>query len=948
MIKTLNLAVSIIPKIQDMKKIFILLLFIGFIFGSYGQISHGGEPYSFKNTELKSNVDYRILPEVDVEQLLMEDAIDENDPDIPWRFGKDMPVNYNLENAGTWEVLPNGDRLWRLEIISYGAFSINLIYSKYHMPIGGKLFLYNKQKTHIAGSFTHENHKPNGGFATIPVEGESCFLEYYEPAEYAGEGELEVSYVIHAYKDFYHNPEKGFGSSGSCNVNVNCPEGDDWQDQKRGVAMILTSNNARKCTGSMINNTAEDGTPYFLTANHCKGGENNWIIMFNYESPGCENIDGPTNQSIQYTTLRASNFISDFCLVELSEVPPIDFNVYYNGWNRLDQSSDHSVCIHHPRGDIKKISFDDDSYTSDKYLGTQSIEGSHWKITQWDLGTTEGGSSGSPLFNPQKHIVGQLHGGWASCTALEPDWYGKFSMSWDYGSQESDRLMDWLDPLNLGLDSINGFDPIVNEFAYNAALVAVIQPENHNNGPVTVQPDILVRNMGSEALESLNISYQLDDGELINKAWTGNLDLYDTAHILFPAIDLSYGVFEILAYVDSPSGQIDEYPINDTVRKTISVDLDYDIAIDEFISPIDVNCSSDTLKTRFIIKNVGYETVNGITAYLQLDNEIPVIHELDAVMPSGASQYFVLDAVGQDGEWHTLGLEIEIDAHEDQNPANNIYAGSFNSFGNDIGLTINTDDKGDETHWVVKDELDEIIASGDNYGNNESIKESFCLPSGCYLFTIYDRGGDGIDQIIGFSLTNQNTSLELGNGSNFGDSLNVFFCISNTLSSNFTIINDSACTDTDVSYINQSSGADYYSWYFEGGMPIASNEANPIVQYRNPGVFDVALRAWQGDESIETIKEDFIIVITCAGIGEVETDLFNIYPNPSNGQFRISLKTNQQFEQIKIYDPLGALIWSSNINNIEDSFMVDVPAGLYMVELLSGNISQKKLLLINK
>lgn len=931
-----------------MKKNLLFILFVLFAISSYGQISHGGEPYSFKNSDLKSVIDYKVLPEIDVEQLLMEDAIDENDSDIPWRFGKDIPVNYNMENSGTWETLANGDRLWRLEIISYGAYSINLIYSKYHMPMGGELFLYNEQKSHVAGSFTHENHKPNGGFATIPIKGESCILEYYEPAEFVGQGELEVSYVIHAYKDFYNNPDKGFGSSGACNVNANCPEGDDWQDQKRGVAMILTSNNARKCTGSMINNTAEDGTPYFLTANHCKGGENNWIIMFNYESPGCDDVDGPTNQSIQYTTLRASNFISDFCLVELSEIPPIDFNVYYNGWNRLDQSSDHSVCIHHPKGDIKKISFDDDEYTSDKYLGSQSIEGSHWKITQWDLGTTEGGSSGSPLFNPQKLIVGQLHGGWASCTALEPDWYGKMSMSWDYGSQESDRLMDWLDPLDLELESINGFDPIANEFAYNAALVSVIQPESQYNGAVNIQPEILIRNMGNQALESLNISYQLDDGELFSQAWTGNLNLYDTAHILFPSIEVAFGVYEILAYVDSPSGQVDEYPANDTIRKSFSVDLDYDIAIEEFISPIGVDCSSDTLKTRFIVRNVGYQEVSGINAYLKLDEEEPILYELEGSIAPGVNKYYVLEAIGVDGEWHDLSLEVEIDGYEDQNPADNNYTGEFNSFGNDIRLSISTDDKGDETHWVLKDEDNNLLASGDDYGNNESIKSAFCLPTGCYLFTIYDRGGDGIDNEMGFALLNYNTGLELGGGSNFTDSLNVHFCISDVLSSNFTLIADSTCVNREVFYINQSSGADYYSWFFEGGIPIASNEANPVVLYPNPGVYDVSLRAWKGEESVETRKENFITVITCAGLEEVKNDLFILYPNPSNGQFKIALETAHEFDEILMYDPLGALIWSSIIHDSEETFQVDVPAGLYLIELKSERVSQKRLLLINK
>jgi len=134
-----------------MRKIILLSTILFTIFNSFAQISHGGKPYSFKADGLKSIIDYRVLPEIDLEQLYMEDAIEENDPDIPWRFGKDIAVDYSLKNSGTWDLLPNGDRIWRLEIISYSAYSINLIYNKFYMPEGGKLFLYNEKKTHVIG-----------------------------------------------------------------------------------------------------------------------------------------------------------------------------------------------------------------------------------------------------------------------------------------------------------------------------------------------------------------------------------------------------------------------------------------------------------------------------------------------------------------------------------------------------------------------------------------------------------------------------------------------------------------------------------------------------------------------------------------------------------------------------------------------------------------------------
>src|SRR5690606_33774993 len=112
--------------------------------------------------------------------------------------------------------------------------------------------------------------------------------------------------------------------------------------------------------GALINNVNEDGTPYFLTANHCLGnGTTTWIFYFNYNSPQCSpNQDGPLNQSIAGCTLLASKPGSDMALLELSSTPPSNYNVYYSGWDRSGNFPTSQVGIHHPSGDVKKICFD--------------------------------------------------------------------------------------------------------------------------------------------------------------------------------------------------------------------------------------------------------------------------------------------------------------------------------------------------------------------------------------------------------------------------------------------------------------------------------------------------------------------------------------------------------------------------------------------------------------
>jgi subtilisin-like proprotein convertase family protein len=118
------------------------------------------------------------------------------------------------------------------------------------------------------------------------------------------------------------------------------------------------------------------------------------------------------------------------------------------------------VGIHHPNTDEKRISFEYDPTTTTSYLGTAVPgNGTHVRVEDWDLGTTEPGSSGSPLFDQNHRVIGQLHGGYASCTSQTSDWYGRFSVSWTGGGSPSSRLSDWLDPTGTGamtVDTISG------------------------------------------------------------------------------------------------------------------------------------------------------------------------------------------------------------------------------------------------------------------------------------------------------------------------------------------------------------------------------------------------------------------------------------------------------------------------------------------------------------
>ena len=201
------------------------------------------------------------------------------------------------------------------------------------------------------------------------------------------------------------------------------------------------------------------------------------VFYFNYESPVCDGNGGNPNYSISGATLLSTGDTLetmqnpdvdsiDFALLELSLAPPDSFLPYFAGWSRSTNLPSSTATIHHPSADVKKISVDNDPPGSGvlepELSYTKSlVAGSFWRVLEWDAGTTEGGSSGCPLFNQNQHIVGTLTGGQAICGNPINDDFTRFDYAWDYYPDSIRQLKYWLDPGNTGVTSLNGFDPLV-------------------------------------------------------------------------------------------------------------------------------------------------------------------------------------------------------------------------------------------------------------------------------------------------------------------------------------------------------------------------------------------------------------------------------------------------------------------------------------------------------
>lgn len=520
----------------------------------FSQISHGGTPLSLTEN-LTTAIPTITLSSLNTTSYINEDAITDQYKDISWRFGIERNVNYTLLNSGIWESLPDGGKLWRLEIKSPGALSINLNFSSFYLPEGATFYVFNQNTT--LGSFNHLNNKLSGEFSTAPIKGQSVILEYYEPAS-SPKGVIEISSVVHGYRDFFKQLEV-FGSSGACNINAIC-DISLWSNEIRSAVMMLTAGNTRFCSGALIANVPKDGTPFVLTANHCSPATNN-VFMFNYQSPNCSNnLDGNTTQTISGCTLRANDGPSDFYLVELSSIPPASYNVFYSGWSNVNVAPTKGTAIHFPAGDVKKISKDVDPLIESGYY---SLGNDHWQVLDWNYGTTEGGSSGAPLYDQNHRVVGQLHGGDAACGNDEFDYFGKFSISWDNNPNTSQQLKFWLDPTNTGTDVLDGYDPNGSPYTTDAVLLDISGMPPFICGD-SITPKITIRNHGSSVLTSLEVHYQLDGTGFIQYNWTGSLPSYGIDSIILPTTFVPSGDHTFNAYCTNPNSTNDQNLSNDS------------------------------------------------------------------------------------------------------------------------------------------------------------------------------------------------------------------------------------------------------------------------------------------------------------------------------------------------------------------------------------------------
>lgn len=926
---------------------------------NFAQLVPMGLPKSLEsNLPSAYQLQAQIMENFNLQQMVQEDSINDFYKIGPWRFGKNFDVNFNLQNSGVWHNLPNGDRIWRIRLASPDALTMNVIFDEYVMPQGAYIYMYNIDTSHIVGAYTALLNNPAKIIGSEVVEGNDIIIEYYEPAYTTGQGNLKIGTITHGYRSLSIRAEgllKALNDSWACNVDVLCPLGIGWEQQIQSVAMIVVNGNG-SCTGALVNNTNNDGKPYFLTANHCLGTPANWVFRFNWHSPNpscattTNSNQGSFNQTTFNSVLRASNAGSDMALVELNNNIPDNWNPYYAGWDRTGTFPSFTVGIHHPRGDIKKICKDNDAPTQVSWGNPSALT---WRVADWDEGVTEPGSSGSPLFDQNGRIIGQLFGGSAACINTnntndngQPDFYGRFDVSWD-GTAANRRLRDWLDPSNTGLTVLDGYDPNAIFTQNDAGIISILNPSGTVCGGV-ISPEVTLRNFGSNTLTSVSIQYQLNGVALQTFNWTGSLASGQTTIVELPVILLNGNSISFTAATSQPNGVADENTANDSRIENFTLNSS---AAPTIIGNTTICAGSSAT---FTANTSGHQVFwyNSLTSSTPLQTG----NTLSVNQPEGNYTYYsesindtTTRKVGPStflngGFLNSIDRYLVFDVFEEMT-LKSVLINAETAGNRTIQLRNST---GQVLQQIVvnlpvgqsRANLNFTIQPGTNYQlklggttsrlwrsddvagvqypytiqNLVSIKESdigISNPANAnrYYYYFYDWEVQAVpckSLMATVNLTVNNCGNNVPVANFFADVLNI-------------------CAGESVSFTSTSTqNPTSLLWEFPGANPNISVDANPIVTYATPGTYNVILTATNASGFSTETKSAYITVNELPQASVTNTTNASCFPVENGGV------------EVSVSGGAGnyTYLWS---NGAETQDLIDVTSGLYTLTVTDGN-----------
>lgn len=860
-----------------MKRFIILIIALIITTGVYSQISEGGFPPSYDQAGLKSIgvIPTLQLKYIEINKLSQEDKAN----GTPMRYGVVEETELDIKTGLETEV--DLGTIWRYEIDSDNAKSIKLLFSDFIIPEGAQLFLYNTDYSVIYGAFTNANMNSEGTFAIADFPGNKLIVEYFEPSDAEFSGYLQIDRISKAYLNL--EELQSSGSSAGDYLDVNCEKGIEWQLEKHAVCLysFIQNDATYLCSGALINTVNQDGTPYFLTANHCISTQteaSSITVYFNYETLAC-GLGKKADRTLSGAKLITMGSGSDFTLLEFNTVPPAAYQPYYAGWDLTDSATS-TVGIHHPEGLLKKISIDNDppetyGYSINWDQNEVSKPDTHWQIF-FDKGHTSSGSSGSPLFNQNRRIIGQLHGG-----GDIDDYYGKLNYSWNHVTNGRNTNYSNLSKYLAGSSSITSLDGYT---------------------PATNTPDAIFT--ASAQYACIGAPIQFIDYSLFNvEEWTW---IFSPTHVTFldsttansqnPVVSFNAaGNYTVKLVVKNSVGK-DSITISSLIRAGSKIAVSFDASVDNGTCLSSVDSVVISAKGA---NNYSWELTSGSPYFEinELDNSMVSIRK-DAGFISDSTVYLKGIIVGTQGtctDTSNFSLKLSLPSNDDIANATFIEPGANGPFTNECaGIQTNEPVPPFESCTTQADWCDE-------YGTGEDIVEH-----SVWFYFYGPQSG-----YVSIKADSMDGQIALYDAYSYADILNGDYTI---LGANDDI------SDTDpfskIKTVKVTPGKMYWIQFDGSGGG-------------TEGTFYIRLNEEHGVSVKELTAPDDEVIL---------------FPQPASDYLTVrstKLVENEALN-VKIYSTTGALVYNGQASSEQGKVLLNlesvVPNGMYILSITGNNL----------